>query len=185
MREGVPVRMQPLVEELALSGRYSVLLRTGLDFRRLVLVALLAAANILLVRAFLTETRTSEFASLALLLLLLVPAMLVTLFLGVRASLGRVMVEVRRDDILIRESMCLPRTGRQIPRERIAGCWVAGSADEDGRPVPSYSLMADSAGSIEIRIVRDFSLLEPAVALAEDLAKRLGVAADTRGGDFR
>jgi hypothetical protein len=185
VRDGVPVAMQPLVEELSPPGRYSVLLRIGLDLGRLIFVAVLAAMNFFLVGQLFTETKTTEIVASVLLLLLMFPVMLYVLFLAVRATFGRVLVDVGHDAIVITETIQLFRTPRQIPRESLDGFWVAGSVDDGGQPIASYSLMADSAGRRSVPIVPGLLLLEPALALAEGLAKHLGVPADTRGSDFR
>ena len=51
--------------------------------------------------------------------------------------------------------------------------------------MPSYSLMLDSEGFTKVSLIYDLPSLDPAIALAEDMAKQVGVPADTRGSDYR
>ena len=184
VQEGASVQKHPVVETLDAPGRYSIRLRTGMDVRLLLGTVMLAAMNGLLVHEALTETKTSEIVAALLLLLLMGPLMVVTLHRVVRASYGRVLVEVNRDEILVTETFSLFRPSRRIPRAIVGGFWVFGSVEEGGAPMPSYSLMLDSEGFTKVSLIYDLPSLDPAIALAEDMAKQVGVPADTRGSDY-
>jgi hypothetical protein len=177
--------MHPFNQEFHAPGRYTIRRGTGLDVRLIVGGFLLAGMSAFVLNAALTETKTSEVVASVLLLLVFGPLMLFTLFRALRAPFGRVVVEVGRDDIRVTETFSLTRSGRRIPRTSVDGVWVAGGVDEGGAPVPFYALMFDCEGSAKVCIIADLSSLDQAVALAEDLATRVGVPADTRGSDFR
>jgi hypothetical protein len=156
-----------------------------MDVRLFIGTILLAAMNGLFLHEALTETKTSEIVAAVLVLLVMGPLMAFTLHRALRSRFGRVLVEVRHDEILVTETFSIFRPSRQIPRAIVGGFWVFGSVEEGGTPMPNYSLMLDSEGFKKISLIYDMPSLDPTIALAEDLAKQMGVPADTRGSDFR
>ena len=176
--------MQPLVEPHGASGLYSVRLSARLDVRRLVAILMLALMTAYFLYAAVTETKASEIISAVLLLLFFSPFLVVNIHRALRAKYGFVQIDANREELIVTETFLRLRPPLRIPRASIDGFWVACGVEESGQPLPSYSLMLDR-NLAKVCVVPDIQLVQPAIALAEDLAMRMNVPTYTRGSHLR
>jgi len=175
--------MAPLVERFDDPRLYLVRLHAGSDVKQLLGIILLASVVFLVSRALPANTAV-EVACWLFIVLSVAALTLHRIHTVLRARWGRIRIHAATDELVVTETFPWFRPTRRIARESVGGFWVAGTLDDIGEPFPSYSLMLDRDGREQVSLVRELPLIHPAIALAEELAARMGVSADTRGSDI-